>query len=222
MFFFKKKKVPVDHSAKKHREIVKDIWYRKYDLIGIERYIALFLCVIKFVFPTLRIRHHTRHLWYQKRNRAIEIYLLIKVIILSVIVATQYFTAFTVWVAVYFLLDIVQYLLWLIFLSSIYTKLPSIRRNFAHLCINIIEIVLWFAILYLYTGGLTYHWDISHQWFIWVFYSFVTFALVGDNEILPSSLLARKLVFAQISISFLFIVIIISSFVSTLDIKNDD
>ena len=222
MSFFKKKKIPVDHSAKKHRDIVQDIWHRKYDLIWIERYIALVLCTIKFFFPTLWIRHYTRHLWYEKRNRAIEIYLLTKLVLLLVIVITQYFNWFTFWLAVYFLLDIVQYLLWLIFLSSIYTKLPSIRRNFAHLCINIAEIVLWFAILYLYTGWLTYHGEIAHQSFIGVFYSFVTFALVWDNEIVPSTIFAKKLVFAQISISFLFIVIIISSFVSTLDIKNDD
>lgn len=223
MFFFKsKKKIPVDHSAKKHREIIQDIWNRKYDLVWIERYIALFLCIIKYLFPTLWIRHYTKDMWYKQRNMAIEIYLLSKLFILFAILITQSFNIVTVVLASYFLLDIVQYLLWLIFLSSIYTKLPSIRRNFAHLCINIVDIVLWFAILYLYTSSLTYHGAIVHESFLWVFYSFATFALVGDNEILPATIFARKLAFAQISISFLFIVIIISSFVSTLDIKNDD
>lgn len=222
MFSFKKKKAPVDHSASKHLDIIKGIWYRKYDLMGIERYIALILCIVKFLFPTFWIRHFTRNKRYGDRNRGIEIYLIVKLLTLLTILWTQAFNVFTISLTIYFLLDIVQYLLWLIFLSAVYTKLPSIRRNFSHLCINIMDIVLSFAILYLYTSSLVYHGDLVHNSFLGVFYSFATFALVGDNEILPATIFARKLAFTQISISFLFIVIVISSFVSSLDIKNDD
>lgn len=220
--FFKKKKVTADHSNAKHIDIIRDIRNRKYELWWIERYIALFLCILKLVFPTRWIRHYTRNLWYRAKNRAIEIYLVIKVVTLFVIIATQKFTIFTIWVTIYFLIDIIQYLLGLIFLAWVYTKIPSIRRNFAHLCMNIIEIVLCFAILYLYTESLIFHNVVVHDSFLSIFYSFMTFAFVWDNEILPTSIIARKLIFSQISISFLFIVIIISSFVAWLEIKNDD
>lgn len=220
--FFKKKKVAVDHSASKHWDIIVDVWARKYDMHGIERYVVLLLCLLKFIFPAFWIRHFTRNAWYRTRNRWIESYVLLKVLILMFFLLYYPDTILGLIVGVYILLDIIQYLLWLIFLSSIYTKMPSIKRNFAHLAMNLFEVAWWFALIYLYTWSVGSAWVPITDWITALYFSFVTFATIWYWDISAISQTWKILIIAEILVSVLFITIIASSFVSRLDIKNED
>lgn len=54
------------------------------------------------------------------------------------------------------------------------------------------------------------------------YFSLVTFGTIGYGDITPLNLLGRELVIAEVAVSFLFIAIIVTSFVARLDIKNED
>ncbi len=204
-----------------HFDIIRNIRQRKYELMGIERYIALILYILKPVFPTYRIRHFAKKGWYRVRNRSIEIYLIIKLILLCLLLyyPWQWYATF---LAIYILSDVIHYLLWLIFLSNIYTKFPSIRRNFAHLTMNIIEITMSFAVLYLSLGAIGNSNGVITQGSDALYFSFVTFSTIGYGDILPILPIGKTLVIFETLISFLFITIIASSFVSGLEIRNND
>lgn len=217
-----KKPLTRDHSSEKHLQIIKDIWNRKYDVEWIERYVAIFLCILKLFFPTRWIRHFTKNMWYKVRNRALEIYMLIKIITLIVILWWQYINTFTVFLAIYFLIDLAQYFLGLIFLANVYTKLPSIRKNFAHLMLNFLEFIMAFAVLYMATSSVQFDGHTIVNSFLVFYYSFVTATFVGDGDMHIIGILWRKLVFLETIMAFLFIMIIVSSFVASIDLKDDD
>jgi voltage-gated potassium channel Kch len=122
---------------------------------------------------------------------------------------------------IYILADITQYLLGLIFLSNVYTKLPVIKRNFAHLMMNVGEIVMGFGVLYLYihavgTNGIPLTSGIDATYF-----SMVTFSTIWYGDIIPLTQAGRVLVIIETLVSLLFVTIIVSSFVAGMDIKDE-
>ena len=121
--------------------------------------------------------------------------------------------------AMYFLVDIVQHLMGLIFLSNVYTFFPSLEKNVAHLALNVIEIVLAFAVLYLHFHAVGTHGVASTDPVSLLYFSMVTFATVGYGDIGPITTLGRAMVGSQILISFLFVSIVCGSFVA--DMRKD-
>jgi amino acid transporter len=86
---------------------------------------------------------------YDRRNMILELYIFLKITVLALLLYLKIDNIWATLVAMYFVMDIVQYLLGLIFLSHIYTKIPTLNRNFAHLGLNMLEILLSFSVLYL-------------------------------------------------------------------------
>ncbi|MBP7884598.1 two pore domain potassium channel family protein [Patescibacteria group bacterium] len=87
---------------------------------------------------------------------------------------------------------------------------------------NIIEITMSFAVLYLSLGAIGNSNGVITQGSDALYFSFVTFSTIGYGDILPILPIGKTLVIFETLISFLFITIIASSFVSGLEIRNND
>ena len=217
-----KKHIWTHHSAKAHFTIISDIRARKYPLAWIERYTALFLCIIKLLFPMRWISHFTKHHGSKARNRALEIYMLSKVAIIFTCLFAPVPSTIAIIITIYILADIWQYLLWLIFLSNVYTKLPAIKRNFSHLTLNVSEIVWWFAVLFLHLWAVWTGWIPITQWRDALYFSMITFSTIWYWDIVPLTMLWKQLIIGETLMSFLFITIIVACFVSGLNIKTEE
>lgn len=215
------KKSIIDHSIEQHMHIISWIYHGAFNSSWIEQWIEIILCLVKLCMPWFWIRNICGNN-YNLRNKVLERYMLIKLIILCLLII-WYPSApqLSVVVALYFLIDIIQHFLGLIFLSNVYTSMPSLKKNFAHLGINVLEIVWWFAVLYLYSGAIGSWWVAIHDAVSSLYFSMVTFATVGYGDIWPINTLWKIMVACQISVSFLFITIICSSFVSDITIKEN-
>lgn len=213
-------KPPVDHSISEHIQIVKNIYHGRYGSHGLEKWIEISLCVIKIIMPGLWIRIIAK--WdYKLRNMLLEGYMIAKLVVLLYLLLNGVENNIAVFFAVYFGVDIVQHLLWLISLSNVYTTMPKIKNNFAHLVINMIEIVLCFSLLYFHFHAIWKWVESVRDPIGLVYFSMVTFATVWYGDIWPITDVGRILVATQIAVSFLFISIVCNSFVSQLNIKED-
>lgn len=186
---------------------------------GVHKWFSAFLYGIKFFFPVFWIRKLIDD--YELRNTFLETYIVLKLFILIWLIYFKIDNAWAVFVAIYCLADLVQYFLGLVFLSHIFTKIPTIYKNFAHLGLNLLEITLAFCVLYFNFHAIG-TWGVPTSSIVDIFYfSLVTFATVGYGDILPLNQVGKILVVLQIIVSFIFISIICSSFVSQLIMKEE-
>lgn len=211
-------KTSLDHSFSDHLRIIRGIYHWSFGSQWLEKCIEIMLCSLKIITPGFWIRVLVRN--YHMRNLVIEWYIVLKVLLLGCIVYYYVGTTWWMWITLYFLIDIVQVMLSFVFLNNVYVTAPSLRKNFAHLGINLIEIVLSFSILYLHFQAIGSSWEPITRVVDAIYFSMVTFATVWYGDITPFTMIGKILVMSQIIISFLFITIICSSFVSDFKLKE--
>ncbi len=212
------KALTTPHWLSQHIDIIKRIYRGEFGSHGIEKWIEIVLCIIKLFMPWFWIKARVQdYLW---RNLLIEWYIILKVILLTYVLRTNPESVRSMWIALYFLIDIVQVMLSFVFLNNVYITAPSLRKNFAHLGINLAEIVLSFSIFYLHFQAIWSWWSPITSPIKTLYFSMVTFATVWYGDVWPITTLWELLVIAQIITSFLFITIICSSFVSDLKLKE--
>lgn len=211
-------KTSSDHSFSDHLRIIRGIYHWWFGSHWLEKWIELILCCIKMVTPGFWIRMLSTN--YNQRNSLIEWYITLKVVLLIWIVLHHSWSWRALWFTLYCLFDIVQVMLSFVFLNNVYISAPSLKKNFAHLGINLGEIVLSFSILYLHFQAIGVEWIPVSDPFHALYFSMVTFATVWYGDIVPLTTIGQWLVIAQIIVSFLFITIICSSFVADLKLKE--
>lgn len=202
-----------DHSLSELPSVLKSMYHDDYGVYGFEKMIAMFLCAIKIIFPMFWIRNRAKTKGYAFRNTMLELYLIMKCIILFVILKMGWFDTVGLVVTFYFLADIVQYLLSIMFLPSVFNHASNFNKNFLHLFLNLLEIVFGFSILYMATGALSLPSGGVATWMDAIYFSIITFATIGYGDIITATHTGKLLVSTQVIISFLFVTIIVSRFI---------
>ncbi|WP_444946434.1 ion channel [Microbulbifer sp. VTAC004] len=123
--------------------------------------------------------------------------------------------------ATYRIADIISYQMCILLVDSQQKtwKLASIRRSFLSAMINIIEIIIAFAIIYLVTGSI-----VSNDCYDKVvsspvnaaYFSFVTFTTLGYGDFIPKNEHARLIVITQITCQVLFLLAVVPALVSNI------
>jgi len=142
---------PLRHSAYyNYRVNVVSIWNNeKHHDIGFEKVLRLVLVAAQIIFPGIHIRNFFGKYGVITRNVAIEFYVLLKTLLpLAFLVTGFYQHISAVVMASYLLLETIFYVASLIFVSDIFVKPRSYRRNILMLFLNYLEISLCFAVIY--------------------------------------------------------------------------
>src|ERR1035437_4961663 len=126
------------------------IWNNeKHHDVGFEKILRLFLVGIQPLFPGIHYRNIVGGYGVIKRNVAIEFYVLFKTLLPAFfLVSGLYQYKITVIISTYLLIETVVYVASLIFVSDMFVKPRSYRRNILMLFFNYVEIALSFAVVY--------------------------------------------------------------------------
>lgn len=202
-----------DFSLSELPSILKSLYYEDYGVYGFEKILAIFLTAIKIIFPMFWIRNRSKNKGYAFRNTMLELYLIFKCTVLFMILKMWWFGNFGLAITLYFLTDIILYLMGIMFLPSMYNHNSNFNKNFLHLLLNLTEIVFGFSILYLATSALSMANGAVPNWIDAIYFSIVTFATIGYGDITTATHAGKLLVSGQVIISFLFVTIIVSRFI---------
>lgn len=202
---------------------VKSVWSnKKQNDFGIERLLRLFLVLTSFLFPIMLIRELCGRKSLKARKLGVEIYSISKIVLLVALIGFNLTTwKITLIIAVYFLIDIMHYLVSLVILTDVYTSPISYARSLIMIFVNYIEIVLEYAIIYLYSYsnyGIFEEAGLSKTSII--YFSFVTSATVGYGDITIGKDLGRIIVITQIFVFIIFIAVFVNYFASHLKDKT--
>ena len=200
-----------DNSITKQITHIKEVWNsNKYTDYGIERAIRLFLVCVQFIFPGLYIRAIAK----TRLDRKIlnEFYVNLKIFIYIVFLCIP-LPKWICYICIYLITETLCYLLGLIFLEPEYNNLKySYKRNLILVIINYIEITLGFAVIYLhgFTKGVT---ELNTP-IDAIYFSFISTTTVGYGDMYPITNWSKIICATQSLISFLFVVFLISKFLS--------
>jgi ion channel len=117
----------------------------------------------------------------------------------------------------YRIADVVNYRMYFIFVKSRGRPWESaqMRRSVALALINLYEVILAFAIIYLFTGAIQDSTGkIVTDHFTALYFSFVTMATVGYGDFIPANSMARNTVMAQIATVIVLIVMLLPALIS--------
>jgi len=124
-------------------------------------------------------------------------------------------------IAAYRVLDILGYQMCVILIDSQNPewRLASLRRSFLSSLVNMYEIVVAFAILYIAIASISHSSNpelIISEPATSFYYSLVTMATLGYGEFVPKDLFSRNIVVAQILSELLFLVIFVPVFAANI------
>lgn len=192
---------------------VKEVWYsNNYTDFGIERILRLSLVLVQFIFPGLYIRYLAGKKNVLCRKISNEIYVLIKIFIYACFLCCSPIKRL-VFICIYLIMDTLCYLLGLIFLEPEYkSPTSSNKRNLILVILNYIEITLGFANIYYHY----YHDSIENMKnsIDALYFSFVTTTTLGYGDMHPLCSSSKVMCAIHSFMSFLFVVFILSVFLS--------
>ena len=197
------------------------IWENaRHNDIGFEKVLRLFLVAIQFFFPGL----HYRSFWGKKgtmvRNVAIEFYVLFKTMLpLFFLLSGLYKNMWAVAVSSYLLLETICYVSALIFVSDMFVKPRSYRRNILMLFLNYLEIAFSFAVIY---SGMHLLGNQAHSIVDYVYFSIITSTTIGYGDLHPVNNLGKILVCVQAIMVVAFVVLFLNFFGSKVENMNHD
>ncbi len=192
------------------------IWNNeKHHDIGFEKILRLILVAVQIIFPGIHIRNIFGRFGLIKRNVAIEFYVLFKTILpLYFLVSGLYRNVFAVIISTYLLMETICYVASLIFVSDMFVKPRSYRRNILMLFLNYVEIALSFAVVY---GGLHLLGDQATSYFDYIYFSIVTSTTIGYGDIHPHTEMGKVIVCIQAVMVVAFIVLFLNFFGSKVE-----
>lgn len=188
----------------------------------IERIMMLAIMLLKMLFPSFWIRHYFDLKWYEERNKAMEVYVIGKTILLFCCGALWRWSNWrVVALFVYGFLDLFTYLIGTIVLADVYNRTPNLIRNLLLCGFNLMEIVSTFAMLYLFTQSVSVAWHPIVSRITWFYFSMVAFTTVWFGDVAPNNLLWQVLVVCELFCSLIFLSLVLSSTASRLNIKGE-
>ena len=201
---------------------VKRIWNNeKHHDIGFEKILRLFLVSSQIIFPGIHIRNIFGRYGMIKRNVAIEFYVLFKTFLPLFFLATGFYKHIAaVVIASYLLVETICYVASLIFVSDMFVKPRSYRRNILMLFLNYMEISMCFAVIY---ASLHLLGDKPYDTMDYIYFSIVTSTTIGYGDMHPANHLGQITVCVQAVMVVAFIVLFLNFFGSKVEtLHNDD
>ncbi len=227
-FFYKlllgneKDNLPVRHSVYStlfhnlHR-----IWNNhKQNDVGFEKILRLFLVGVQLIFPGLHIRQYFSKKGMNVRNVANEFYVLFKTLLPLVFLITgAYQSKIAIGISCYLLFETICYVSSLIFVSDMFVKPRSYRRNILMLFFNYTEIALDFAVIY---GGLHLLSDNATNVADYIYFSVITSTTIGFGDVHPASSAGKIVVCFHAMLIVSFIVLFLNFFSSKVEVMHND
>ena len=213
---------PLLHSAYYNYKVnVASIWNNdNHHDIGFEKILRLLLVSVQIVFPGIHIRHLFGRYGVIARNTAIEFYVLIKTALPLIFLFTGFYHHIAaVVIASYLLLETICYVASLIFVSDIFVKPRSYRRNILMLFFNYLEISLCFAVIY---ASLQLLGDKTYDVMDYIYFSIVTSTTIGYGDMTPVNHLGQITVCVQAVMVVAFIVLFLNFFGSKVELIHND
>ena len=205
------------HSAyQNYVRHLRDIWNNKnHHDVGLEKIVRLFLLFIQVIFPGMHIRNYFGKKGIIIRSLANEAYVLLKVVLPLVFLSTGlYNLKIVVWFSFYLLMETICYVASLIFVSDIFVKPRSYRRNILMLFLNYLEIAACFAVIY---GGLHLLNDKAKGITDFLYFSIVTSTTVGYGDIHPATHMGKIIACIHSLLTISFIVLFLNFFSSKVE-----
>jgi ion channel len=205
-----------------HWQNIRKIWNNeKHHDIGFEKVLRLFLVNIEIIFPGIHVRHYFGKFGLIKRNVAVEFYVLFKTLLPLFFLATGlYQQMWAVLISSYLLMETIFYVSSLIFVSDMFVKPRSYRRNILMLFLNYMEISFGFAVIY---GGLHILGDKPIHYFDYIYFSIVTATTIGYGDLHPVNITGKVMVCSQAVLVLAFILLFLNFFGSKVEtLQNDD
>jgi hypothetical protein len=192
------------------------IWnnYKHHD-IGFEKIVRLLLVSTQIIFPGI----HFRTLFWKKgliyKNVAVEFYVLFKTVLpLILLMNGLYKYKSAVIIVAYLLAETIFYVASLIFVSDMFVKPRSYRRNILMLFFNYLEITLSFAVIY---AGLNLLRGSANSITDYIYFSFVTSATIGYGDFHPTINLGKLMVCMHSILVLAFVVLVVNFFGSKVE-----
>lgn len=189
--------------------------------IGFEKILRLLLIAVQFIFPGLHVRNYFGKKGLVVRNVAIEFYVLFKTLLpLFFLFSGLFQYKLTVFVSMYLMLETICYVASLIFVSDMFVKPRSYRRNILMLFFNFLEISFSFSVIYagmhLLSGQPTSVID-------YIYFGIVTATTIGYGDLHVVTNMGKMVVCVQAVMSLSFVVLFLNFFGSRVEtLKHDD
>ncbi len=200
---------------------VKRIWNnaRHHD-IGFEKILRLFLVAVQILFPGIHLRNIFGRYGIIKRNVAIEFYVLFKTCLPLIFLATGFYKSMAaIVISSYLLIETICYVASLIFVSDMFVKPRSYRRNILMLFLNYMEISLCFAVIY---ASLHLLGPKPYSMIDYIYFSIVTSTTIGYGDMHPASHLGQLTVCVQAVMVVAFIVLFLNFFGSKVETLHNE
>ncbi len=197
------------------------IWNNaKHHDIGFEKILRLFLVSVQIIFPGIHIRNVFGRYGIIKRNVAVEFYVLFKTSLPVIFLITGFYrhTAAII-ISSYLLIETICYVASLIFVSDMFVKPRSYRRNILMLFFNYLEISLCFAVIY---ASLHLLGDKPYSIMDYIYFSIVTSTTIGYGDMHPASHLGQITVCVQAIMVVAFIVLFLNFFGSKVETLHNE
>ena len=214
-----KKSSKKNSPQKKIHNIKKEWNNERYQDYGIEKTVRLFLTIFQYFTVNMYLRIFFSTKKERHQNYVIDFYILSKTFFPLIILGTGlYNNHFFIFLAAYFSLETIFYIMTLIFVGHLFAKNRSYKRVVILLFFNYIEIVLNFAVLY---GGLNCLGQKAHSVIDYIYFSFITATAIGFGDIIPITSLGKVFVCIQSIFFLMFVVIFLSYFGSKIEHRKN-
>jgi hypothetical protein len=222
--FFGKPEYNKPEKASAYRLLIinlASIWNNnKHHDIGFEKILRLFLVGIQIFFLGIHIRNFFGKFGTIKRNVAVEFFVLFKTILpLFFMYTGLYHYNFAIITSLYFLTETICYVASMIFVSDIFVKPRSYRRNILMLFFNYLEIALGFSVVY---AGLHLLSNDQLPALDYIYFSIITSTTIGYGDLHPIVPLGKIVVCIQAIVVVAFIVLFLNFFGSKVENMHYD
>jgi len=202
-----------------YRLQIKKIWDNtRHNDIGFEKMLRLFLVAVQFLFPGLHYRNYWSRYGTIARNVAIEFYVLFKTILPLVFLCSGFYKHIAAAIiSIYLVAETIFYVSALLFVSDMFVKPRSYRRNMLMLFLNYLEISFSFAVIYAKFHLLG---DNAKTIIDYIYFSVITSTTIGFGDFHPVNDMGKILVCLQALLVVAFVVLFLNFFGSKVEIMH--
>jgi membrane protein YdbS with pleckstrin-like domain len=215
---------------------IKQVWRneeRDYDIekgtkppkiFGIEKFTVIVMAVLQLFLPSTIVRYLRRKLEDKEHKIYIDLYASLLPIVFFLLLLygnTQHITVLII--TSWFLVDVITYHVHRLFLSSQYKRQASINRSIILLFVNLMQVVVCFAVLYQGSSSVfnTHDHKMLNDGIDAFYFSFITFTGLGNGDFSPFNTTGRLLVVWEVMTSFMFVSTVVVNFVGQMVKVNE-